>query len=121
VWWEAELFSGNPDWRILHSTTAPELSVEEQAFISGPCHELCALIDDWELNQRDSDLSPEVWQLMRQRRFFGMIIDRQYGGLGFTAFAHSEVVRFIATRSVAAAVTVMVPNSLGPGELLHQF
>ncbi|MFA7503390.1 MAG: acyl-CoA dehydrogenase [Burkholderiaceae bacterium] len=121
VWWDAELFSGNPDWRKLHSTAAPKLSDDEQAFIEGPCRELCALLDDWRLNQRDPDLSPEIWQKMRQHRFFGMIIDRKYGGLGFSAFAHSEVVRFISTRSVAAAVTVMVPNSLGPGELLHQF
>lgn len=121
VWWEAELFSGNPDWGRLHATAAPKLSDREQAFLDGPCRELCALIDDWRLNQRDSDLSPEIWQHLRQHRFFGMIIDEAYGGLGFSAFAHSEVVRYIATRSVAAAVTVMVPNSLGPGELLHQF
>ena len=121
VWWEAELFSGHPDWARLHATAAPKLSVEEQAFLDGPCRELCALIDDWRLNQQDPDLSPEIWQHMRRHRFFGMIIDKAYGGLGFSAFAHSEVVRYIATRSVAAAVTVMVPNSLGPGELLHQF
>ena len=121
VWWEAELFSGNPDWGRLHATAAPELTPEEQAFIDGPCRELCAMIDDWQVNQSDADLPPEIWRHLRQHRFFGMIIGKEHGGLGFSAFAHSEVVRYISTRSVAAAVTVMVPNSLGPGELLHQF
>lgn len=121
VWWEAELFSGHPDWSKLFSVTAPELTEEEQAFLDGPCQELCSMIDDWAINEQDADLSPDVWQFMRDKKFFGMIIPKKYGGLGFSAFAHSEVVRFISTRSVAAAVTVMVPNSLGPGELLHMF
>lgn len=121
VWWDAELFSGNPGWDKLHSTAAPKLTAEEQAFIDGPCRELCGMIDDWRVNQTDADLSPEIWRHMRKHRFFGMIIGKEHGGLGFSAFAHSEVVRYISTRSVAAAVTVMVPNSLGPGELLHQF
>lgn len=121
VWWEAELFSGNPDWSKLRAVKAPQLSAEEQAFFDGPCQELCGMIDDWEINQLDGDLPEKVWQFMREKKFFGMIIPKSYGGLGFSAFAHSEIVRFISTRSVAAAVTVMVPNSLGPGELLHQF
>lgn len=121
VWWEVELFSGNPDWSKLHAIAAPRLSVEEQAFVDGPCHELCDMLDDWTINQDTADLPPEVWQFLRENGFFGMIIPKSYGGLGFSAFAHSEVVRFVSTRSVAAAVTVMVPNSLGPGELLHRF
>ena len=121
VWWEAELFSGNPDWSKLHAVAAPRLTGEEKAFLDGPCRELCDMLDDWTINQDAADLPPEVWQFLRQHGFFGMIIPKKYGGLEFSAFAHSEVVRFISTRSVAAAVTVMVPNSLGPGELLHQF
>ncbi|RKT32793.1 acyl-CoA dehydrogenase [Roseovarius halotolerans] len=121
VWWEGELFSGNPDWSKLQSVKAPELSAAEQAFIDGPCRELCAMIDDWKINQEDADLPPEVWDFLRVNRFFGMIIPEAYGGLGFSAYAHSVVVRFLSTRSVAVAVTVMVPNSLGPGELLMQF
>lgn len=121
AWWEAELFSGHPDYDRLHAVAPHRLSDEEQAFLDGPCEELCGMIDDWQINHRDADLSPEVWQFLRDRKFFGMIIDKAHGGLGFSAYAHSEVVRYIATRSVATAVTVMVPNSLGPGELLHMF
>lgn len=121
IWWEAELFSGNPDWSKLAAVAEPKLSEEEQAFLDGPCRELCALIDDWKINKEAADLSPEAWAFLRKHRFFGMIIDKEHGGLGFSAFAHSEVVRFLSTRSVSAAVTVMVPNSLGPGELLHMF
>lgn len=121
VWWERELFSGNPAWEKLHNIKAPQLTTEEQAFLDGPCRELCEMIDDWKINQLDGDLPPEVWNFLRQKKFFGMIIPKAYGGLEFSAFAHSEVVRFISTRSVAAAVTVMVPNSLGPGELLLHF
>ncbi|QFT57708.1 Acyl-coenzyme A dehydrogenase [Sulfitobacter sp. THAF37] len=121
VWWEAELFSGNPDWDKLHAIKAPKLSAEEQAFFDGPVRDLCGMIDDWKINHEDGDLPPEVWQFLRDKKFFGMIIPKSHGGLEFSAFAHSEIVRYISSRSVAAAVTVMVPNSLGPGELLHQF
>ncbi|MCX7561234.1 acyl-CoA dehydrogenase [Sulfitobacter sp. F26204] len=121
VWWEAELFSGSPDWSKLHAVRAPKLSEEEQAFFDGPCRELCKMIDDWEINQKAADLPAPVWKFLRDQKFFGMIIPKSHGGLGFSAFAHSEIIRFISTRSVAAAVTVMVPNSLGPGELLHMF
>lgn len=121
VWWEAELFSGNPDWSKLHQVKAPKLSDEEQAFFDGPCQELCGMIDDWTINQEAADLPADVWKFLREKKFFGMIIPKSHGGLGFSAFAHSEIIRFISTRSVATAVTVMVPNSLGPGELLHRF
>jgi acyl-CoA dehydrogenase len=121
VWWEAELFSGNPDWSKLAEVAQPTLVDEEEAFIAGPCTRLCELIDDWRVNQTDADLPSEAWDFMREQRFFGMIIPKEHGGLGFSAFAHSEVIRFLSSRSVAAAVTVMVPNSLGPGELLMQF
>ena len=79
------------------------------------------MIDDWKINQLDADLPPEIWAFLREKKFFGMIIPESHGGLGFSAFAHSEVVRFLSTRSVAVAVTVMVPNSLGPGELMLHF
>ncbi len=121
VWWEAELFSGNPDWSKLHAVKAPKLSTEERAFFDGPCQELCGIVDDWKINNEDGDLPSKVWKFLRDEKFFGMIIPKSHGGLGFSAFAHSEIIRFISTRSVATAVTVMVPNSLGPGELLHQF
>ncbi|MGV8995592.1 MAG: acyl-CoA dehydrogenase [Parvibaculaceae bacterium] len=121
VWWEKDLFSGNPDWSRMLKVKAPKLSSEEQAFIEGPCRELCKMINDWQINQEDADLSPAVWKYLRDNGFFGMIIPKSYGGLEFSAYAHSEIVRYISSRSVAAAVTVMVPNSLGPGELLMQF
>lgn len=121
VWWEAELFTGNPDWDKLGAVVKPTLTESERAFIEGPCRELCAMLDDWDINRSRAGLPPEVWDFLRTHRFFGMIIPEDHGGLGFSAYAHSEVVRLISTRSVVAAVTVMVPNSLGPGELLLQF
>ncbi|MDP2119140.1 MAG: acyl-CoA dehydrogenase [Hoeflea sp.] len=120
VWWDAELFSGNPDWAKLLAVKPATLSDKEQAFLDGPCEELCAMLDDWEIT-RAGDLPEAVWDFMKSRQFFGMIIPEKYGGLGFSHFAHSEVVRRISTCSVTAGVTVMVPNSLGPGELLMQF
>ncbi|MBA4208374.1 MAG: acyl-CoA dehydrogenase [Parvibaculum sp.] len=121
VWLEAELFSGNPDWRKLLDTPRPQLSAEEQAFMDGPVEELCSMLDDWKITWEDGDLPEEVWAFLREHRFFGMIIPKAYGGLEFSAFAHSEIIRKISSRSATAAVTVMVPNSLGPGELLLQF
>ncbi len=121
VWWDADLFTGNPDWTKLLETPPAALSVEEQAFLEGPTEELCAMLDDWRINWELRDLPPEAWSFIKSNKFFGMIIPKEYGGLGFSAFAHSEVVRKISTRSISAAVTVMVPNSLGPGELLMQF
>jgi len=121
VWWEADLFTGDPDWQVLLDTPKPELTPEERAFMEGPVEKLCNMLDDWKITWEDGDLSPEVWDFIRQNRFFGMIIPEKYGGLEFSAFAHSEVIRKISSRSATAAVTVMVPNSLGPGELLMQF
>ncbi len=121
VWWDAELFTGNPDWKTLRATPPAALSEEEQAFLDGPVAELCAMLDDWKISWELRDLPPEVWAFLKEHKFFGMIIPKSHGGLGFSATAHSEVVRKISTYSVTAAVTVMVPNSLGPGELLHQF
>ncbi len=118
VWWEAELFAGDPHWQRLLSLPAPALSAEEQAFLDGPTTALCAQIDDWRITHVDRDLPPALWQTIRTQGFLGMIVPRAYGGLGFSAQAHSAVVTRIASRSVSVAVTVMVPNSLGPAELL---
>ena len=121
VWWDADLFTGNPDWAKLLAIAPATLTAEEQAFLDGPVDELCAMLDDWKINWEWRDLPPEVWDFIKREKFFGMIIPKEYGGLGFSPYAHSEVVRKLSSRSLAAAVTVMVPNSLGPGELLMHF
>jgi acyl-CoA dehydrogenase len=120
VWWDGELFSGAPDWRKLLDFRPRGLSEEERAFLDGPVRELCGRLDEWRITQV-GDLPPEVWELLRKHRFFGMIVPKEYGGLGFSAIAHSAVVTRLATRSVTAAVTAMVPNSLGPAELIHRY
>lgn len=121
VWWDGDLFSGKPDWDKLHSLVFPKLSEEEQAFLDGPVEELCAMLDDWHITEERRDLPPEVWQFIKDNGFFGMIIPKKYGGLEFSALAHSSVVMKVASRSVSSAVTVMVPNSLGPAELLLHY
>ena len=121
VWWEAELFRGAPDWQILQNYRLPTLSAQEQAFIDGPVEQLCAMIDDWDITHKRMDLPPEIWEFLKQHRFFGMIIPQRYGGLEFSAYGHSSVVTKIAARSISAGVTVMVPNSLGPAELLMHY
>ena len=120
VWFEGELFSGKPDWSKLLNFKAKPLTDEEQAFLNGPVEELCHMVDDFQI-ANDRDLSPEVWQFIKEQKFLGMIIPKDFGGLGFGARLHSEVVAKIASRSVTTAVTVMVPNSLGPGELLMHY
>ena len=121
VWWDGELFSGGPDWQKLMSAKVPGLSAEEQAFIDGPCEDLCAMIDDWDITHRRADLPPEVWSFIKSRGFFAMIIPRRYGGLEFSAYAHSCVLIKIASRSGTASSTIAVPNSLGPAELLLHY
>ncbi len=121
VWWEGELFSGRPDWKKLHAIPQPRLTEAEQAFLDGPVEQLCAMLDDWQITEELHDLPPEVWQFIKDNGFFGMIIPKKYGGLEFSALAHSAVVMKVASRSVSAAVTVMVPNSLGPAELLMHY
>ncbi|MDQ6986675.1 MAG: acyl-CoA dehydrogenase, partial [Mariprofundaceae bacterium] len=121
VWWDAQLFSGKPDWNTLLDQPTPQLSAAEQAFVDGPVEELCAMLDDWKINHELCDLPPEVWTFIRKNGFFGMIIPKAYGGLEFSAQAHSAVVMKVSSRSIAAAVTVMVPNSLGPGQLLLNY
>ncbi len=121
VWWDADLFTGNPDWSKLLKIAPARLTDEEQAFLNGPVNELCAMLDEWKIFWEWRDLPQDVWAFIKREKFFGMIIPKEFGGLGFSPYAHSEVVRKISTRSIAAAVTVMVPNSLGPGELLMRF
>lgn len=121
VGWDAELFQGNPDWRELISLPKPRLRDDEQAFLDGPVEQLCSMLNDWQINSVDNDLPKEVWDFLKQHQFFGMIIPKCYGGLEFSAYAHSQVVMKISTRSVTAGVTVMVPNSLGPAELLMHY
>jgi acyl-CoA dehydrogenase len=121
VWWDGELFSGNPDWNTLLAYPRPRLSAAEQAFIDGPLRELCEMLSDWEITHEMTDMPPQVWQFIKDQGFLGMIIPREYGGLGFSAQAHSEVVMQLTTRSGTAAVSVMVPNSLGPAELLLHY
>ncbi|HET9031654.1 MAG TPA: acyl-CoA dehydrogenase [Dokdonella sp.] len=120
VWWDADLFSGMPDWQKLLDFEEQPLSDEEQAFLDGPVNEFCRTVNDWEVYQR-RDLSPETWQQIKDFRLFGMIIPKKYGGLEFSALAQSRIVTRISSCSVTAAVTVMVPNSLGPGELLLHY
>ncbi len=121
VGWDAELFGGKPDWSKLLGVRKPTLSTEEQAFLAGPVETVCAMIDDWDTRHNRSDLSPEVWAYLKEKGFLGMLIGTEYGGLGFSAQAQSQVVSKIASRSIAAGITVMVPNSLGPGELLEKY
>jgi acyl-CoA dehydrogenase len=121
VWWDADLFSGKPDWNKLLAIPQPKLSAEEQAFLDGPCEEVCAMTNDWEVTHERYDLSPQVWQYVKDKGFLGMIIPKKYGGLGFSAIAHSAVVLKLSTRSNALGVSVMVPNSLGPAELLLHY
>ncbi|AMD46283.1 acyl-CoA dehydrogenase [Bordetella holmesii] len=121
VWWEGELFRGRPDWQRLLALPTPALTADEQAFLDGPTARVCAMVDDWRITEQDRDLPAQVWAALKQEGFFGMIIPKEYGGLGFSAFAHSEIVTRLSTRCSALAVSVMVPNSLGPAELLLHY
>ncbi|HER26114.1 MAG TPA: acyl-CoA dehydrogenase, partial [Rhodospirillales bacterium] len=120
VGWDGELFSGKPDWSKLLDFEIKPLTDEEQAFLDGPTEELCNRLDDWQITQ-DRDLPPEIWDYLKSKGFFGIIIPKDFGGLGFSAHAHSAIVIKLSSRNVTAAVTVMVPNSLGPGELLLHY
>ena len=121
VGFEGELFSGKPRWEQLLSQPRPVLTTEEQAFIDGPCEEVCKMTSDWETTHVRADLAPEVWDFLKKNKFFGMIIAKDYGGLGFSAFAHSRVIMKLASVSATLSSTVGVPNSLGPGELLAHY
>ena len=121
VWWDAELFSGRPNWKVLLDAPKPHLSEREQAFLDGPVEQLCAMLDEWQVSEKNKDLPGKAWEFIRRERFFSMIIPQEFGGLGFSAQANSAVVVKLASHNVTAAVTVMVPNSLGPGELLMEY
>lgn len=121
VWWEGQLFSGKPQWATLHSYGRAALSGEEQAFLDNEVEALCGMVNDWEITTQQYDLPAEAWQYMKTAGFLGLIIPREYGGKGFTALGHSAVVRKLSTHNSALAVTVMVPNSLGPAELLLEY
>jgi acyl-CoA dehydrogenase len=121
VGWEGELFAGKPDWKLLKRQPYLSLTVEEQAFLDGPVEELCHMLDSWEINHVNADLNPETWEFIKRNRFFGMIIPKEYGGLGFSAMAHRAVLQKLSSVCAVAASTVAVPNSLGPGELLLHY
>ncbi|OSO72101.1 acyl-CoA dehydrogenase, partial [Stutzerimonas stutzeri] len=120
VWWDGELFSGRPDWDTLLGYPKARLTNEEQAFLDGPTETLCALVSEWDIAQR-MDLPPAAWDYIKAEGFFALIIPKEYGGKGFSAYAHSQIVMKLATRSGDLASTVMVPNSLGPAELLMHY
>ncbi|WP_445115396.1 acyl-CoA dehydrogenase [Acinetobacter sp. WZC-1] len=119
-WWEKELFMGAPDWSTFEAYPYPELSQEEQSFIDHEVEQLCSMLDEWQIHT-DRDLPPEAWQFIKDNGFLGLIIPKSYGGREFSSFAQSRIMSKIASRSLTAAVTCMVPNSLGPGELLLHY
>jgi acyl-CoA dehydrogenase len=121
VWWDGELFSGAPRWDKLLAARPPQLSAAEQEFLDGPCEELCRMLDEWHITHELADLPPQVWEFLKSRGFFAMIIPKRYGGLEFSAYAHSCVLAKIASRSATTSSTVAVPNSLGPAELLNHY
>ena len=121
VWWDGQLFSGMPEWDVLMSYPAPKLSDEEQAFFDGPCEELCEMLDDWAICHEHADMPKEVWDFIIEKKFFAMIIPKEYGGLEFSAYANAAVISKLASRSATASSTVGVPNSLGPAELLLHY
>ncbi|MCP4047485.1 MAG: acyl-CoA dehydrogenase, partial [Gammaproteobacteria bacterium] len=121
VGWEGELFAGNPKWNTLLKQHWPQLSTEEQAFVDGPVEELCQMLEPWENAHELADLPPEVWSFLKENKFFGMIIPKEYGGLEFSALAHRAVLQKLGSVCAVAGSTVAVPNSLGPAELLVHY
>ncbi|ORM73621.1 acyl-CoA dehydrogenase [Pantoea wallisii] len=121
TWWEGDLFRGKPDWQKLHNYPQPRLTEEEQAFLDGPVEEACRMANDFEITHEMADLPPELWAFLKQHRFFAMIIKKEYGGLEFSAYAQARVLQKLAGVSGILAITVGVPNSLGPGELLQHY
>ncbi|EGF7201807.1 acyl-CoA dehydrogenase family protein, partial [Salmonella enterica subsp. enterica serovar Anatum] len=118
TWWEGDLFQGKPDWKKLHNYPQPQLTAEEQAFLDGPVEEACRMANDFQITHELADLPPELWAYLKEHRFFAMIIKKEYGGLEFSAYAQSRVLQKLSGVSGILAITVGVPNSLGPGELL---
>lgn len=120
TWMDAELFSGRPDFKKIMDQPYPKLRADEKAFLEGPVVQLCEMLSDWDI-WKSRKIPDEAWNFIRREKFLGMIIPKQYGGLEFSAYAHSEVIRTIASRSLATCIAVMVPNSLGPAELLIHY
>lgn len=121
VKWAGELIGGAPNWQAMLKQSGATMSAEEQAFLDGPVEELCCMINDWDITHNRTDLSPEIWTFLEKRGFFGIIIPKKYGGLDFSATAHSNIVVKVAAYSLTAAVTISVPNSLGPAELILKY
>jgi acyl-CoA dehydrogenase len=121
VWWDGDIFSGKPDWQKFHAISQPRLTPDEQAFIDGPCEVVSRMADEWQINHVDADMSDEIWQYLKDKKFFAMIIKKEYGGLAFSAYAQSRVLQKLAGVSAVLSSTVGVPNSLGPGELLQHY
>lgn len=121
TWWDKEMWSGTPNWEEIITTPEVKLTKEEKDFLEGPVDELCNLLDDWDISHNQLDLPPNLWIFIKENGFFGIIIPKIYGGLGFSSTVHSAIIATIASRSITAAVTVMVPNSLGPAELLQHY
>lgn len=121
VGFEGELFSGKPDWDKLLSLPKPQLTAEEQAFLDGPCEELCKAVDEWDITHVRADLPPEMWDFIKRNKFFGLNIPKEYGGLGFSALMNHKVIQKLASISSTVSSTVGVPNSLGPAELLMHY
>lgn len=120
-WWEKELFMGAPDWSKFNAYPYPTLSTEEQSFLDHEVEHLCQMLNDWDIHHQLKDLPPEAWTYIRENGFLGLIIPKEYGGRAFSSFAQSRIMSKIASRSLATAVSCMVPNSLGPGELLLHY
>ncbi|MDO9602861.1 MAG: acyl-CoA dehydrogenase, partial [Rhodocyclaceae bacterium] len=121
VWWEGELFRGRPDWQKLHAYPQPKLTAAEQSFLDNEAATACSLVDEWQVTHELYDMPDAAWRYIKEKGFLGMIIPKAYGGLEFSAYAHSQVITRLSTRSSALAVSVMVPNSLGPAELLLHY
>lgn len=120
VWIEKDLFSGKPNFEKILQEPYAKLTQEEADFVNGPVEELCKICNPWKI-WKNRDVPPEAWDYIKKKGFLGMIIPKEYGGLGFSAMAHSEVVMKIASRSLPTSISVMVPNSLGPAELLVHY
>ncbi len=121
VHFDAELFSGKPDWQKLNGLPGIELTAEEQAFLDGPTEDLCRMIDDWQIRHTERDIPQEIWDFVARHGFLGMLISKEHGGLGFSAQAQSLILGKIASKSPDVSTIVMVPNSLGPGELIERY
>src|SRR5690606_38136076 len=121
TWCEKEVFSGPPNWKEFDAIQLPHLTAEEQSFLDNEVETLCGMLDEWEIHNNLKDLPEQAWQFLKDKKFFGLIIPKEYGGLDFSPYAQSRIMSKIASRSSTAAVTAMVPNSLGPGELLVKY